>query len=56
MELYSGLHNLKPGEPLPEDLDVHPGNEHIAQAWMKGAMYCTYGVALQGENFTIFKS
>ncbi|PRP81236.1 hypothetical protein PROFUN_02070 [Planoprotostelium fungivorum] len=45
----SGLHHLKANEELPEDLDVNGDNEHIAQVWMTGKMYCTYSVVRNGE-------
>ncbi|KAJ9619922.1 hypothetical protein H2203_008196 [Taxawa tesnikishii (nom. ined.)] len=40
----SGVHHLKPGEELPDDIDIGEHNHHIAQEWIKGDRYCSYSV------------
>ncbi|KAL1719648.1 hypothetical protein EV715DRAFT_272557 [Schizophyllum commune] len=43
--------HLKPGEPLPSDseFDVSEECHWIAQEWLKGNRYCTYGIVQQGH-------
>jgi len=40
----SGVHHLKPGEPLPSDdeLDIGEHNYYVAQEWIRGSRYCSY--------------
>ncbi|KAK5128768.1 hypothetical protein LTR85_000101 [Meristemomyces frigidus] len=47
----TGVHHLKPGEPLPkaEDLDIGDHNHYIAQEWIKGDRCCSYAVVRDGK-------
>lgn len=45
----TGVHHLKPGDPLPEGLDIGEHNWHIAQEWIKGNRYCSYSVVRKGK-------
>lgn len=47
----TGVHHLKSGRKdsdLPE-IDISKENPHIAQEWLKGNRYCTYGVFREGK-------
>ncbi|TRM61125.1 hypothetical protein BD626DRAFT_460386 [Schizophyllum amplum] len=43
--------HLKPGKPLPDraELDVSDNCHWIAQEWLKGDRYCSYGIVRQGH-------
>ena len=45
------VYHLKSGEPLPSDseFDVSEECHWIAQEWLKGNRYCTYGIVRQGH-------
>ncbi|KAL1661754.1 hypothetical protein GGF50DRAFT_129244 [Schizophyllum commune] len=45
------VYHLKPGEPLPSDSEFDVSEEcyWIAQEWLKGNRYCTYGIVRQGH-------
>lgn len=45
----TGVHHLKPGEQLPEGIDIGEHNWQIAQEWIKGNRYCSYSVVRQGK-------
>lgn len=43
------MYHLKPGEPLPDDVDVGPDTHYVAQEWLKGSRFCTYSVVVKGH-------
>ncbi|KAF2176857.1 hypothetical protein K469DRAFT_755413 [Zopfia rhizophila CBS 207.26] len=46
----TGVHHLKPGKELDySTFDLSPNNPHIAQEWLFGNRYCTYGVFRKGR-------
>ncbi|KAK5202857.1 hypothetical protein LTR96_011485 [Exophiala xenobiotica] len=46
----TGVHHLKPGdEPAWSAIDITPKIPHVAQEWLKGNRYCTYGIWRRGE-------
>lgn len=45
----SNVYHLKPGKPIPEDIDVSEHNHYIAQEWIKGKRYCSYSVLRRGK-------
>ncbi|KAF2099327.1 hypothetical protein NA57DRAFT_37871 [Rhizodiscina lignyota] len=46
----TGVHHLKFNEPIDWDnIPLSPENPHIAQEWLKGNRYCTYGVFRSGN-------
>ena len=46
----TGVHHLKPGKSIDfSQIDISPNHPHIAQAWLHGNRYCTYGVFRAGQ-------
>ncbi|CAK3899179.1 ATP-grasp domain-domain-containing [Lecanosticta acicola] len=45
----SGLYHLRPGEPIPEDIDIGPHNHFIAQEWLVGNRFCSYSIVRSGR-------
>ncbi|KAM3415254.1 hypothetical protein BST61_g8784 [Cercospora zeina] len=46
---YSGLHHLKPGGPIPTELDFSEDSRYVAQEWLEGDEYCSYSVVRDGH-------
>ncbi len=46
----TGVHHLKPGEePAWSSVDITPETPHVAQEWLEGNRYCTYGIWRRGK-------
>lgn len=46
----TGVHHLKPDKEIDwASIDISPENPHIAQEWLKGNRYCTYGIYRHGQ-------
>ncbi|KAF2171917.1 hypothetical protein M409DRAFT_63457 [Zasmidium cellare ATCC 36951] len=45
----SGVYHLRPGEPIPDDIDISEDRQHVAQEWLIGNRYCSYSVVQQGR-------
>ena len=46
----TGVYHLKPDEFVDiSKIDISPENPHIAQEWLKGNRYCTYGIFRKGQ-------
>lgn len=45
----SGVYHLRPGEPIPDDIDIGEHNHHVAQEWLVGNRCCSYSVVQEGK-------
>lgn len=45
----SGLYYLKPGAPIPTDLQIDEDNWYVAQEWLEGKRYCSYSIVREGR-------
>ncbi|CAK1354907.1 unnamed protein product [Cercospora beticola] len=46
---YAGIRHVKPGDPIPKDLDINEDNWYVAQEWLEGEIYHSYSVVRNGH-------